>query len=87
LLVGTFQAQIALRFPKTNLDLATDVGCNAMLARDLTNHALGPHTDHPQKLISLLFYLPADDALRHLGTDNDRNPLILLISQARKNLT
>ena len=40
----------------------------ARLVCDLTNYALGPHTDAPYKLLSLLFYLPADDARPHLGT-------------------
>lgn len=38
------------------------------LIRDRTNYSLGPHTDSPDKLISLLFYLPKDDAYSHLGT-------------------
>lgn len=38
------------------------------LVRDFTNYAILPHTDTPRKLVSLLFYLPADDSMRHLGT-------------------
>lgn len=38
------------------------------LIRDFTNFAIGPHTDSPRKLVSLLFYLPVDDSLDHLGT-------------------
>jgi hypothetical protein len=38
------------------------------LVRDSTNYAIGPHTDAPQKLVSLLFYLPADESMSHLGT-------------------
>jgi hypothetical protein len=38
------------------------------LVRDFTNYAISPHTDKPSKLISLLFYLPADASMRHLGT-------------------
>jgi hypothetical protein len=29
---------------------------------------LGPHTDAPHKLLSLLFYCPDDDRQKHLGT-------------------
>jgi hypothetical protein len=38
------------------------------LVRDFTSYSIGPHTDAPQKLVSLLFYLPADARLRALGT-------------------
>jgi hypothetical protein len=40
----------------------------ALLVRDSQNYALGPHTDSPAKVISFLFYLPADDSQSHLGT-------------------
>ena len=40
----------------------------ALLVRDSENYALGPHTDSPAKVISFLFYLPADDSRSHLGT-------------------
>jgi hypothetical protein len=49
----------------------------ALLVQDYTTYALGPHTDKPQKVLSLLFYLPADDSRPHLGTSiylpTDRN--------------
>jgi hypothetical protein len=40
----------------------------ALLVQDSQNYALGPHTDTPLKVISFLFYLPADDSQPHLGT-------------------
>ena len=40
----------------------------AMLVQDYTTYALGPHTDDPRKVLSFLFYLPADDTRSHLGT-------------------
>ena len=40
----------------------------ALLVQDSQNYALGPHTDSPSKVISFLFYLPADDSQSHLGT-------------------
>jgi hypothetical protein len=39
-----------------------------LLVQDYTTYSLGPHTDTPSKVLSFLFYLPADDALSHLGT-------------------
>jgi hypothetical protein len=48
----------------------TKLGCEveARLVRDFTKYAIGPHTDTPRKLVSLLFYLPRDESLRHTGT-------------------
>ena len=40
----------------------------SLLVQDITNYALGPHTDSPHKVITVLFYLPKDDLQRHLGT-------------------
>jgi hypothetical protein len=39
-----------------------------LLVRDRTRYSLGPHTDSPRKLVSLLFYLPADERLERYGT-------------------
>jgi hypothetical protein len=48
----------------------------ALLVQDTTNYKLGPHTDAPRKVITLLFYLPPDTSQAHLGTSiylpNDR---------------
>jgi hypothetical protein len=41
---------------------------DSRLVRDFTNYAITPHTDMPRKLVSLLFYLPGDERMRHLGT-------------------
>jgi hypothetical protein len=40
----------------------------SLLVQDITNYKLGPHTDSPRKVITLLFYLPKDDSQCHLGT-------------------
>jgi hypothetical protein len=40
----------------------------SLLVQDITNYKLGPHTDSPRKVITLLFYLPKDDSQSHLGT-------------------
>lgn len=41
---------------------------DALLVNDQTRYAIGPHTDAPHRLVSFLFYLPADDSMRELGT-------------------
>lgn len=38
------------------------------LIRDQQHYKIGPHTDAPWKVVSLLFYLPPDDSLREYGT-------------------
>ena len=40
----------------------------ALLVQDYTTYSLGPHTDTPAKVLSFLFYLPADGSLSQLGT-------------------
>lgn len=40
----------------------------ALLVHDRTQYSLGPHTDSPRKLVTVLFYLPADDSLARHGT-------------------
>jgi hypothetical protein len=39
-----------------------------LIVRDGSSYALGPHTDSRSKVLSLLFYLPPDDSMAHLGT-------------------
>lgn len=41
---------------------------DALLVLDKTNYAIGPHTDLPQRLLSMLFYLPHDKSLIRYGT-------------------
>lgn len=65
LLLECYRPQIAARFGE-GARIATTA--QARLVCDRTNYALGPHTDAPYKLLSLLFYLPADDRRAHLGT-------------------
>lgn len=49
----------------------------ALLVQDITNYKLGPHTDAPRKVVTMLFYLPADESQKHMGTSlylpNDAN--------------
>jgi hypothetical protein len=44
------------------------VRSDALLVRDHTNYAIAPHTDAPHRLISFLFYMPKDEALKAYGT-------------------
>ena len=39
-----------------------------LLIQDTTNYAIGPHTDSPRKVVSVLFYMPKDDSQVNLGT-------------------
>jgi FkbM family methyltransferase len=41
---------------------------DALLVSDHTQYSIGPHTDAPHRLISFLFYLPANESKKHLGT-------------------
>jgi hypothetical protein len=45
-----------------------EFAADSLLVRDLTNFSIGPHTDAPHRLLSMLFYCPDNDALKHLGT-------------------
>lgn len=38
------------------------------LISDHSDYAIGPHTDHPQKVLTLLFYFPRDTSQKELGT-------------------
>lgn len=40
----------------------------ALLVDDRERYSLGPHSDAPTKVITVLFYLPADASRPHLGT-------------------
>jgi hypothetical protein len=50
--------------PEPGLPVLTE----AMLTRDLTGYGLGPHSDHEQRLLSLMFYCPPDDSTALHGT-------------------
>jgi hypothetical protein len=41
---------------------------SAQLLRDFTNYSLGPHSDAPDKVVVLLFYMPETSETEHLGT-------------------
>ena len=60
-----FAPLLAQRFPNPQ---AVPFDQEVLVIQDSTNYSLGPHTDVPQKVLSFLFYLPADDSHSHLGT-------------------
>lgn len=62
-----FRPQIEQRFadkPGTKLKVRHET----FLMRDLETYSLGPHTDNPKKLVSVLLYLAADHSRPELGT-------------------
>jgi hypothetical protein len=59
-----FKPYIQHRFPGQQPNLANE----ALLVQDITKYALGPHTDSPKKVITMLFYLPKDTSQAHIGT-------------------
>jgi hypothetical protein len=64
-ILDKFQFALPQRFGS---DVETRIETDNRLVRDFTTYAIAPHTDSPRKLVSLLFYLPPDDSMRHLGT-------------------
>lgn len=64
ILFGKFGQLIQSRFQGQNVEFFDE----ALLVQDSQNYALGPHTDTPLKVMSFLFYLPADRSKAHLGT-------------------
>jgi hypothetical protein len=63
-LLEKFGAYLAQRFQGQRVEFYDET----LLVQDTTHYALGPHSDVPRKVITLLFYLPKDDSQRHLGT-------------------
>ena len=61
-----FRPQLKERFGE-NFSIAK-LELDVALLRDQSDYSLGPHTDHPNKIITLLFYLPASQDQEHLGT-------------------
>jgi hypothetical protein len=63
-----FRPMIEQRFLSEGQRQGLKVWHETFLMRDLDTYSLGPHTDNITKLVSMLFYLPADDASAELGT-------------------
>ena len=62
--LNKFGQYLEQRFGKDQVSLYDE----ALLVQDITNYKLGPHTDTPRKVVTLLFYLPKDESQKHLGT-------------------
>ncbi len=45
-----------------------NIETEAMFMRDLSGYSIGPHTDSPKRLITMMAYLPDDADHPHLGT-------------------
>lgn len=65
LMLQKFRIGISERFGE-GAQLRTDV--EGRFVRDFHQYQIHPHTDQPAKLVSLLFYLPSNDALKRHGT-------------------
>jgi hypothetical protein len=63
-LISKFKEPLRQRFGNEKVRVSQET----LLVEDVTRYALGPHTDTPSKVITVLFYLPADDRQKHLGT-------------------
>ncbi|MEK6749579.1 MAG: hypothetical protein AABY83_10280 [Pseudomonadota bacterium] len=75
LLNGPFLAGVMSRFKRPIEDrfrspagARISLESQLLLTRDKTSYNIGPHTDAPSKLLTLLFYLPHDHSQIHLGT-------------------
>ncbi len=64
--LGMFQKQYYERFPYRGHE--PKFRSEVRFIRDSEGYKIGPHTDAPHKVISLLFYLPMDFSLSDLGT-------------------
>jgi hypothetical protein len=63
-LFAKFADGIAQRFGQHERSLYNE----ALLVDDRTSYSLGPHSDAETKVVTVLFYLPADASRPHLGT-------------------
>jgi hypothetical protein len=63
---GRLKRQLCDRFKiKENPDTLED---ECLLIRDQPGYVIGPHTDSPNKVITVLFYLPKDESMVQAGT-------------------
>ena len=65
-IIAKFEPYIRARFGAGVVRNRYDA--KGLIVRDTTNYAIGPHTDAPHRLLSMLFYCPDDDSRAHLGT-------------------
>ena len=64
--IGKFEKYVVERFGDDIF--RNSYSSESLVVRDLTNYSIGPHTDAPHRLLSMLFYCPDDDSRSHLGT-------------------
>lgn len=64
LVLRKFDSFIRQRFEGQSIQFYDEL----LLVQDITNYDLGPHTDAPRKVVTMLFYLPPDNSQMHLGT-------------------
>lgn len=63
-MISKFRPYLEARFKDQTIELKDET----LLVEDITRYALGPHSDAPNKVVTVLFYLPADMSQTHLGT-------------------
>ncbi len=63
-LLNKFESEYKGRFSGQKVHLEP----NMELISDYSDYAIGPHTDHPQKVLTLLFYFPRHNRNPELGT-------------------
>ena len=66
-MIDKFERPVRERFGD-DFHLRCGFAVDSLIVRDLTNYSIGPHTDAPHRLLSMLFYCPDDDTRTHLGT-------------------
>ncbi len=66
ILLDKFHSEIRKRFADHYHQTA--FYSKAELTSDQSDYAIGPHTDHPRRILTLLFYLPNSTEQSHLGT-------------------
>jgi hypothetical protein len=64
--LGKFSPYMELRF--AGLKGKLHIISQGLIVSDRTNYSIGPHTDVPNRVMSLLFYCPADNSLEKYGT-------------------
>ncbi|ARU57148.1 FkbM family methyltransferase [Oleiphilus messinensis] len=67
----TLMVSIIRRFEQIILNSGVtdlNVFAEAMFMRDLKGYSIGPHTDSPARLLTMMLYLPEDTDHVHLGT-------------------
>lgn len=67
-MMAKFYDVIAPRFGLDNPAQNVELRPETFLMRDLDSYSLGPHTDSPSKVVSVLIYLPANADRADLGT-------------------